>query len=251
MIRIQNLVKHYGPVRAVDDISFEAPDGRITGLLGPNGAGKTTAMRMIAGLIKPQSGTAIVDGFDVTREPQKVREVLGVQGDAGGVYPRLTPREQFRYYGRFYGLGGTALNARVDAVIDMLDMHDIADRRAEGFSRGQRQRIVLGRALIHDPKNIIMDEPTNGLDVMAVRETRETIRRFRDQGRCVLFSTHYMDEAERLCDAIAIIVNGKIAAYGTPADLLVRTGADNLEDAFVALAGVSLDRSAVENGEGD
>jgi sodium transport system ATP-binding protein len=154
-----------------------------------------------------------------------------------GVYPRLTTREQLRYYGRFYGLKGKALEDRVQAVIDELNIDKLADRRAEGFSRGERQKIVLGRALVHDPRNIIMDEPTNGLDVMAVRDTRDTIRKFRDQGRCVLFSTHYMDEAERLCDYIAIIVKGQIAAQGTPAELMTRTGKDNLEDAFVVLAG--------------
>lgn len=154
-----------------------------------------------------------------------------------GVYPRLTAREQLRYYARFYGLDGQPLEQRVDATLRELNMGEIADRRAEGFSRGQRQKIVLGRALVHDPRNILMDEPTNGLDVMAVRETRETIRLFRDQGRCVLFSTHYMDEAERLCDNIAIIVQGKIVAFGTPAELMARAQKDNLEDAFVILAG--------------
>jgi sodium transport system ATP-binding protein len=154
-----------------------------------------------------------------------------------GVYPRLTPREQFRYYGRFYGLKGSNLEQRIQVVIDELKMSEIADRRAEGFSRGQRQKIVIGRALIHDPHNIIMDEPTNGLDVMAVRDTRQTIRQLKEQGRCVLFSTHYMDEAERLCDNIAIIVGGKIVAVGTPEDLMTRTNKTNLEDAFIQLAG--------------
>ncbi len=243
MIEVQELAKHYGAIKAVDGVSFRCPDGKITGLLGPNGAGKTTTLRMIAGLIAPQAGTVYVDGRDVRQEPQMVRQLLGVQGDATGVYPRLTGREQLRYYGRFYGLRGRDLEMRVQSVIDLLQMHDIADRRAEGFSRGQRQKIVLGRALVHDPRNMIMDEPTNGLDVMAVRETRATIRNFRNQGRCVLFSTHYMDEAERLCDYIAIIVGGKIVAYGTPDDLMTQTGRHNLEDAFVALAGAGLELS--------
>lgn len=243
MISVRNLKKYYGAIKAVDDISFECPNGCITGLLGPNGAGKTTTLRLIAGLIAPQGGTVIVDEHDMLREPQAVRASLGVQGDAGGVYPRLTPREQLRYYGRFYGLRGQALEERVRATIALLQMEEIADRRAEGFSRGQRQKVILGRALVHDPRNIIMDEPTNGLDVMAVRETRQTIRNFRAQGRCVLFSSHYMDEAERLCDYIAIMVNGKIAAYGTPIDLMRQTGKDNLEDAFVELAGDKLERS--------
>ncbi len=250
MIEIKNLKKHYTTdekkeIRAVDDISFSCPNGQITGLLGPNGAGKTTALRMITGLIKPQSGTVIVDGHDVNDNPTAVRTVLGVQADMNGVYPRLTPREQFRYYGRFYKLRGQELEDRVQNVIDELKMAEIADRRAEGFSRGQRQKIVLGRALVHNPPNVIMDEPTNGLDVMAVRDTRNSIRTLKEQGRCVLFSTHYMDEAERLCDNIAIIVKGKIIAFGTPADLMSRTGKDNLEDAFVDLAGhVGLAKSA-------
>ena len=240
MIEVKNLKKYYGDdnsIKAVDDVSFTCPDGQITGLLGPNGAGKTTTLRMISGLIKPMDGTVIVDEHDVRNDSRGVRRALGVQADMDGVYPRLTPREQFRYYGRFYGLKGKELENRIDAIIAELNMEEIADRRAEGFSRGQRQKIVLGRALVHNPPNIIMDEPTNGLDVMAVRETRNSIRAMRDQGRCVLFSTHYMDEAERLCDNIAIIVGGKIVAYGTPAELMARTGKDNLEDAFVALAG--------------
>ena len=240
MIDVKNLKKYYGDdnsIKAVDDVSFICPDGQITGLLGPNGAGKTTTLRMISGLIKPMAGTVLVDAHDVTRDPRGVRRALGVQADMNGVYPRLTPREQFRYYGRFYNLKGQELEARIDAIIKELNMEEIADRRAEGFSRGQRQKVVLGRALVHNPPNIIMDEPTNGLDVMAVRDTRDSIRAMRDQGRCVLFSTHYMDEAERLCDKIAIIVGGKIVASGTPTELMARTGKDNLEDAFVALAG--------------
>lgn len=240
MIEVKNVKKYYGDdnsIKAVDDVSFICPDGKITGLLGPNGAGKTTTLRMISGLIKPMEGTVMVDNHDVTHDPRDVRQVLGVQADMNGVYPRLTPREQFRYYGRFYGIKGQELEARIEAIIAELNMEEIADRRAEGFSRGQRQKIVLGRALVHNPPNIIMDEPTNGLDVMAVRDTRDSIRAMRDQGRCVLFSTHYMDEAERLCDNIAIIVNGKIVASGTPTELMARTGKDNLEDAFVTLAG--------------
>lgn len=240
MIDVKNLKKYYGDdnsIKAVDDVSFICPDGQITGLLGPNGAGKTTTLRMISGLIKPMAGTVLVDAHDVTRDPIGVRRALGVQADMNGVYPRLTPREQFRYYGRFYHLKGKELEARIEAIIKELNMEEISDRRAEGFSRGQRQKVVLGRALVHNPPNIIMDEPTNGLDVMAVRDTRDSIRAMRDQGRCVLFSTHYMDEAEKLCDNIAIIVGGKIVASGTPTELMARTGKDNLEDAFVALAG--------------
>ena len=241
MIEVKNLTKYYGEkdaIKAVDGVSFTCPDGQITGLLGPNGAGKTTTLRMIAGLIQPRSGTVIVDGHDVTKDPKAVRRALGVQSDMNGVYPRLTPREQFRYYARFYGMSGQPLETRIQAIIDELKMGEIADRRAEGFSRGQRQKIVIGRALVHNPRNVLMDEPTNGLDVLAVRDTRQTIRDMKDQGRCVLFSTHYMDEAERLCDHIAIIVQGKIVAFGTPADLIAQTGKERLEEAFIAIAGV-------------
>jgi sodium transport system ATP-binding protein len=240
MIEVKNLYKYYGDdeaIKAVDGVSFCCQNGQITGLLGPNGAGKTTTLRMIVGLIKPKQGTVVVDEHDVTQNARAVRRAVGVQSDMNGVYPRLTPREQFRYYGRFYGLKGRTLEEHVQAVIDELKMNEFADRRAEGFSRGQRQKIVLGRALVHNPRNIIMDEPTNGLDVLAVRDTRQTIRDLRAQGRCVLFSTHYMDEAERLCDKIAIIVRGKITAVGTPDELMTRTQKSNLEDAFIELAG--------------
>ena len=253
MIEVRNLKKYYGEddaIKAVDDVQFICPDGQITGLLGPNGAGKTTTLRMISGLIKPKSGTVVVDGIDVTKDAKGVRNLLGIQADSNGVYPRLTPREQFKYYGRFYGLRGKKLDERVQSILDELQMNEIADRRAEGFSRGQRQKIVLGRALVHNPNNVIMDEPTNGLDVMAVRHTRDTIRAMKGQGRCVLFSTHYMDEAERLCDNIAIIVAGKIVAQGTPQALMQQTGKETLEDAFVALAGrEALSISNYKNGQ--
>ncbi len=240
MIEAIGLKKHFGgngAVKAVDGVDFRCADGEITGLLGPNGAGKTTTLRMIAGLIRPMSGKVLIDGVDAGAEPGLARSRLGVQSDMTGVYPRLTPREQLEYYGRFYGLRGRILQERVGFVINLLRMGEFADRRAEGFSRGQRQKIVIGRALVHDPPNIIMDEPTNGLDVLAVRDTRETIKSFRVHGKCVLFSTHYMDEAEKLCDRIAIISAGKILAWGTPGDLMNRTGTSCLEDAFTALAG--------------
>jgi sodium transport system ATP-binding protein len=236
-VNLRKLVKHYDETPAVRGIDLDISDKEFVVLVGPSGCGKTTTLRMIAGLLRPMGGTVTIDDRDVTRTPREARGILGVQSDMTGVYPRLTAREQIRYYGRFYGLKGAELEARVQAVIDELNMQEIAERRAEGFSRGERQKIVLARALVHDPRNIIMDEPTNGLDVMAVRETRETIRKLKGQGRCVLFSTHYMDEAERLCDTIAIIVRGQIVAGGTPAELMARTGKDNLEDAFVTLAG--------------
>lgn len=237
MIEVRDLVKHYGEVKAVDGVSFHCPDGQVTGLLGPNGAGKTTTLRMICGLIRPKEGTVVVDGHDVGRDAAGVRRALGVQADSNGVYPRLTPREHFMYFGGFYGLTGDELRERAQSVIDMLDMGEFADRRTQGFSRGQRQKVIIGQALVHGPQNIIMDEPTAGLDVMAVRETRDMIHMLRDKGHCVLFTTHYMDEAAKLCDKVAIIIRGRIAAFGSPAELMETTGCNNLEDAFVALAG--------------
>jgi sodium transport system ATP-binding protein len=237
LIEVRDLVKHYGDVRAVDGVSFVCPNGQVTGLLGPNGAGKTTTLRMICGLIRPMRGTVVVDGHDVKKDPSSVRRSLGVQTDSAGVYPRLTPREHLRYYGGFYGLSGNELERRIDEIIEILGMDEFADRRAQGFSRGQRQKVILGRALVHNPNNIIMDEPTSGLDVMAVRETRSMIRTLSDKGHCVLFTTHYMDEAARLCDKIAIIIRGRIAAFGSPQQLMEETGRNSLEDAFVQLAG--------------
>ncbi len=241
MIDVQQVTKSYGALKAVDEISFTCHDGKVTGLLGPNGAGKTTALRIIGGLVRPNQGTVIVDEHDVVSDPNAVRAVIGMQGDSVGVYPRLTPREQFRYYGKLYGLKGDDLEQRIQTVIDTLDMADISERRAAGFSRGQRQKIILGRAFIHNPRNIIMDEPTNGLDVMAVRQTRDTIANLRDRGHAVLFSTHHLDEAERLCDDIAIIVKGKIVTQGSPQALMEATATSHLEDAFVELTGSSID----------
>jgi sodium transport system ATP-binding protein len=237
MIEVNTLQKRYGEITAVDGVTFKCPDACITGLLGPNGAGKSTTLRMIAGLIRPDSGTVFIDGTDMIRDRRKALRRLGVQSDTGGIYPRLTAREQLRYYGQLHGLSSDNLEQHVQNVITLLNMTDIADRRAEGFSRGQRQKIVIGRSLVHDPANMILDEPTNGLDVMAVRETRDTIRAFRQQGRCVLFSTHSMDEAERLCDQIIIIDHGVILASGSPAELIQKTGTSSLEDAFVSLTG--------------
>ena len=214
MIEIKDLKKHYGEdgeIKAVDGVSFDCPDGQITGLLGPNGAGKTTTLRMIAALIKPMGGTVIVDGHDVTTDAKKVRSLLGVQSDMLGVYPRLTPREQFRYDGRFYGLKGEALESRVQAVIEELKMEEIADRRAEGFSRGQRQKIVLGRALVHDPHNIIMDEPTSALDVSVQAEILNLLTDLRKQRNLTyLMVTHDLAVVSHLCTDIAVMQLGEI-----------------------------------------
>ncbi|MBM4464002.1 MAG: ATP-binding cassette domain-containing protein [Chloroflexi bacterium] len=237
MIEVQNLVKHFGPIRAVDGVSLVCQDGEVFGLLGPNGAGKTTTLRMLATMLQPVAGTARVDGHDVLRESTEVRQAVGVLPETVGLYGRLTAREQLRYFGRLYGLADAALERRIEELLTMLEMADYADRRCEGFSKGMRQKVALARALIHDPRTMILDEPTAGLDVMSARSVRDFIDRFRQEGRCVLLSTHVMSEAERLCDRIAIIHKGKILVQGTPDELRQRTGEENLEEAFVRLVG--------------
>lgn len=237
MIEVENLSKSFGKVRAVQHVSFTAPDGQITGLLGPNGAGKSTTLRMLYTLLRPQDGTARVDGFDIREAPLEVQRRIGVLADARGLYQRLTTRENIRYYGRLHGLGGEALERQIDRLIDMLDMRAIANRLTEGFSTGERLKVAIARALVHDPRNVLLDEPTNGLDVMSTRAMRQFILRLKDEGRCVLFTSHIMQEAAALCDQIVIIAGGQITAIGTPADLRRLTGKDNLEDAFVAAIG--------------
>jgi len=236
VIRIEDLHKHFGDVVAVDGISFEAPDGQVTGLLGPNGAGKTTTLRMLYGLMRPDGGRIEVDGAEVSADPQAAQAKMGILPDSRGLYPRLTPREHLRYFGQLHGCAD--LDARIDELVQLLDMDAIADRRSEGFSQGERVKTALGRALVHDPANVILDEPTNGLDVMATRAVRGLIRRMREEGKCVLFSSHIMQEVSALCDRIIIISTGRIVAAGTPDELREQSGRDNLEDAFVTLTGL-------------
>ena len=238
MILVENLRKHFGEVPAVDGISFEAPDGQVTGLLGPNGAGKTTSLRMLYGLMRPDGGRIEVDGVEVASDPQAAQARMGILPDSRGLYPRLTPREHLRYFGQLHQLVGTALNTRIEELVSLLEMSSIVDRRAEGFSQGERVKTALGRALVHDPANVILDEPTNGLDVMGTRAMRSLIRRMRTEGKCVLFSSHIMQEVSALCDRIIIISTGHIVAAGTPDELREQSGQDNLEDAFVALTGL-------------
>jgi sodium transport system ATP-binding protein len=238
MIRVEHLHKRFGNVIAVDGVSFVAEDGKVTGLLGPNGAGKTTTLRMLYALMKPDSGSIAVDDVDAVAEPQKAQARLGVLPDVSGLYQRLTPREHLEYYGNLHGLAGNALEARIAQLIDTLDMKAIADRRAQGFSHGERTKVALARAVVHDPRNILLDEPTNGLDVMSTRAVRDIIRTFRSEGRCVLFSSHVMQEVSALCDRIIVIARGRIVAAGSPDDLRHQTGHENLEDAFVTLVGL-------------
>ena len=237
MIEVRDLHKAFGAVKAVDGVSFTAEDGKITGLLGPNGAGKTTTLRMLYTLMKPDHGHVLVDALDAQTETVEVRRRLGVLPDSRGLYKRLTARENVRYFADLHGLDARVADERANALITALGMHDIADRRTEGFSQGQRVKTAIARALIHDPKNVILDEPTNGLDVMSTRAMRGFLRKLRDEGRCVLFSSHIMQEVGALCDHIVVIAKGKVVAQGSPDALRAQTGEANLEDAFVKAIG--------------
>jgi sodium transport system ATP-binding protein len=241
MIEVHDLHKSFktktGLVKAVQGVSFTARDGEITGLLGPNGAGKTTTLRMLYTLMAPDSGSVRVDHFDVVRDAEAVRRRLGVLPDARGVYKRLTARENIAYFGQLQGLDAATIRTRSDATIAALDMSEFADRRTEGFSQGQRVKTAIARALIHDPKNVILDEPTNGLDVMTTRGMRDFLRQLRAEGRCVIFSSHIMQEVAALCDRIVVIAHGRVMAEGTADELRARTGEQNLEDAFVKVIG--------------
>jgi len=240
MIVVDGLVKTFGKrgeIRAVDGATFSADDAAITGLLGPNGAGKTTLLRMLATLIPPDAGFASIDGLDIVRERDGVRGRIGVLSDARGLYARLTARENVRYYGRLHGLGGTALEARIDALLGQLGLAALADRRTQGFSQGEKMKVAIARALVHDPATIMLDEPTSGLDVMSIRGLREQLFALRAAGKCILLSTHVMQEVAMLCDRIVILGHGRVQAAGTGAELLARTGEASLEDAFVRLLG--------------
>jgi sodium transport system ATP-binding protein len=237
MIVVEYLHKSFGPVKAVQDVSFSAPDGLITGLLGPNGAGKSTTMRLIAGALDADSGTAAIDGFNTARQKQDAQRRLGVLTDAHGIYQRLTARENVRYFGQLHGLRGKELERRIDALIELLDMGEIANRRTEGFSTGEQVKVAIARALVHQPKNVMFDEPTAGLDVMSQRAMRGVIRDLRTEGRCILFTSHVMQEVAMLCDNIVVIAGGRVVAQGSPDELRQRTGHENLEDAFVSVIG--------------
>ncbi len=237
MIVADGLRKRFGQLVAVDGVSLRAEDGRITGLLGPNGAGKTTTLRLLYGLMKPDAGTVRIDDVDVVADPLAAQARVGVLPDAHGLYPRLSAREHIRYFGELQGLRGAALDRRVDELIDRLDMRNVADRRTAGFSQGERMKVSLARALVHGPNNVILDEPTNGLDVMSTRAMRRLIRELRDEGKCVLFSSHVMPEVSALCDVIVIVARGRVVARGTPDELREQSGHEDLEDAFVTLTG--------------
>jgi sodium transport system ATP-binding protein len=241
VIRAEGLRKTFrtrsGPLVAVDDVSFDAADGQITGLLGPNGAGKTTTLRMLYTLMAPEAGRILVDGIDAATEPMRVRARLGVLPDARGIYKRLSARENIAYFGELQGLEPTAIGTGIDRLTAALDMHDFIDRRAEGFSQGQRTKTAIARALVHDPRNVLLDEPTNGLDVMTTRSLRGFLLGLKAEGRCVLLSSHIMQEVAKLCDRTVVIAHGRVVANGTPEELRAATGCASLEDAFVRAIG--------------
>ena len=226
-------------VQAVKDVNLDAPDGHITGLLGPNGAGKTTTLRMLAGLIGADAGTMRVDDIDVGTRPRDALARMGVLSDARGLYPRLTARENIVYYGRLQGMAHDAADARAEALAQMFEMRALLDRRTDGFSQGERMKTALARALVHDPAHIVLDEPTNGLDVLATRALRESLRWLRTAeggAKCIVFSTHIMQEVERLCDSVVLVSHGRTVATGTVDELLAQTGQSDFEEAFVVLA---------------
>lgn len=234
MIEVKGLRKSFNGVEVLRGVDFTARDGQITGLIGPNGAGKTTTMRMLYTVLRPDSGSALVDGYDASLDRLNVQRRIGVLPDNRGLYPRLTAREHVRYFGRLHGLGGAALETRIDRLVERLGMMDFADRRSKGFSKGQTLKVALARALVHEPANVMLDEPTNGLDIASSRAVRDLILEIRDQGRCVLFSSHIMSEVEALCDRIIVISDGLIVADGAPEELRLATGQGNLEEVFLA-----------------
>jgi sodium transport system ATP-binding protein len=223
-------------VVAVERVSFAAPDGRITALLGPNGAGKTTTLRILATLMRADAGRASVGGIDVTADPRRVRGLLGVLSDSRGLYTRLTARENVAYYARLRGVAPADFEQRLGALAELLDMGTLLERRTDGFSTGEKMKVALARALIHDPQHLVLDEPTSGLDVMSTRALRRLLAHLRDRGKCILFSTHIMQEVEQLSDEIVVIAHGRSIAHGDAAALKARAGTTTLEDAFVELA---------------
>jgi sodium transport system ATP-binding protein len=237
VIAAQQLAKHFGSIAAVRGVSLEAADGRITGLLGPNGAGKSTTLRMLYTVLKPDRGDALIDGHSALREPLAARACLGVLPHGAGIYPNLTARENILYFGALQGLPRRERRARAAELVKLLEMEEFADRRARGFSQGERVRTALARALVHRPRNLVLDEPTNGLDVMAVRALRRLLLQLRDAGHCVLFSSHVMQEVSALCDELVVIAHGVVVERGTPEQIRARTGAAGLEEAFVSLIG--------------
>ena len=241
MIEVEGLTKRFGKVEALRGVSFTAADGRITGLLGPNGAGKSTTLRILCTVLAADGGFARIGGVDVADDPVAVRRGIGVLPHNSNLFGNLSARENIAYYAALQGLDGPPLERAVERIIERLDIGPFADRRAKGFSQGQRLRVALARAMVHEPATLILDEPTNGLDVMATRVLRDVILERRDDGCCVLFSSHVMQEVAVLCDRIAIVADGRTVVDGTAAEILVATGTSDLEDAFVEAVATSAD----------
>lgn len=237
MIHAEQLAKRFKKVQALSDITFDAHDGQVFGLLGPNGAGKTTTLRILSTVLEPDRGTATVSGHDIRRHKQQVRKHLGILVENAGLYKQLTARECLRYVGKLHGMDGPPLEQQIERLANELAMESFLDRKTDGFSRGMTRKVVMGMALVHNPPNVIFDEPTAGLDVVSTRAVRDLIHRFKQEGRCVILSTHLMDEVERLCDRVAIIHRGTIMATGTPDELKRAQGVDDLESAFVKIVG--------------
>jgi len=237
MIKVTNLHKSFGDIKAVRGISFEVRDGEITGLLGPNGAGKTTTLRMLYSLLPPDEGEIRIDGLDPTKDAMAIKRTLGVVPDSRGLYTRMTARENIAYYGALHSMSREDINGRIEELVETLDMGDFIERRTEGFSQGQRVKVAIARAMVHRPQTVMMDEPSNGLDVMSTRALRRYIIGLKDAGHSVVLSTHIMQEVAALCDRIIIIAKGKIVANGTAEELLAQSHCDTLEDAFVRLIG--------------
>jgi sodium transport system ATP-binding protein len=233
MIEVDGLGKQFGAVRALDGVSFAAADGKITGLLGPNGAGKSTCLRILSTVLAPDRGRATIGGVDVATSALEARRLFGVLPHSSGLYPQLTARENIEYYGRLHGLPEATIAKRADALIKRLELGTVADRKAKGFSQGERTKVALARALVHEPQHVMLDEPTNGLDVMATRHLREWLRELRGLGRCVLLSSHVMQEVEALVDDLVIISAGRVALAGSPAELSRRFPGRTLEEIFV------------------
>jgi sodium transport system ATP-binding protein len=236
VIEVEVVSKYFGELQALRQVSLHLKRGEITGLLGLNGAGKSTLMRLMYGLLNPTSGRILVDGLDVQQNPNAVRRLMGVLPDDAGLYKRLTARENITYFGQLQGMDELELVRQTEHLIELLGMEAIADRRAGGFSLGERMKTALARAIVHQPPCVLLDEPTNGLDVITTRAVRNLLLTLRDQGRCVLFSSHLMHEVNYLCDRVVIIAHGGIVADGTLEQVTARAGAGNLEDAFVALS---------------
>jgi sodium transport system ATP-binding protein len=237
MISVNNLSKKIGTVQALEQLSFSAENGQITGLLGPNGAGKTTCLRTLFGLLKPDEGSCEIEGIDVAKDPIAAKQQLGLFPDPFGLYDRLTPREYISYFAELSGMSRKQAKTATSKVIAKLKLEDIADRRCQGFSQGQRMKTALAQAIVHQPSNIILDEPTRGLDVMSTRLLRDILIELKNQGHCVLFSSHVMQEVAALCDKVIVMAQGKVVAVGSPQALCQQTGKDSLEDAFITLIG--------------